>query len=482
MNHSERKEYRQQRKKLKRRRKESAKMEKESIKKQKKRYKEERKAKIKRDRKGESLIGYLFTSINPFKKHSKGQSKSSWLNLKARKQRRTALKDERRSLKRKKHNMRKQTSVMRKRIRQQRIDSFIHSVVGFLKHPIKRKKATKQQIILKRQIKIDSRKEAKRMIANYPSNVLRRFNNYWNWRWKKIRSVATSIGGFFKLLRSVFKFKELRRNYLFTAINSTILFILAFLSVYYLNQFITIYTAKIFDIPAVLFSYRIYWPLYTYSSLYSRMALILIFGSGPLINLALGFMFYRLYVFARWKTTFFKTYFIWAAIHSFTLFFGAYIVGVITRTGFVYSSEWLFLSNVFDVEEILFLIISVIVMVIIGYYSTKHFIMASNSSEIIEPKLRLVYMLSKVLIPWFFGNIALFLISYPNNPMELNLLLWVSVLVIIPIFTNYNTTTMRMVKLHRSNVKIRMGWLFLGILIVVMIIIRYFVHQGISFS
>ncbi|MEZ5196972.1 MAG: hypothetical protein R2764_11365 [Bacteroidales bacterium] len=393
-----------------------------------------------------------------------------------------ALKKERQSMKREQDKMRRQTSSMRKRIREQRIKGFTQAFIDFFKHPIKRKKATKQQILLKKQIKSDYRKETKRRIANYPSNVLNRIKLHWNWRLSNIKSIATSIGNFFKLIRSVFRFKELRRNYFYTAINSTVFFILAFLTVYYLNQFITIYTARIFDIPAVLFSYRIYWPLYTYSSLYSRVALILIFGTGPLINLLLGFLFYRLYVWSRWKTKYFKTFFIWAAIHSFTMFFGAYIVGVITRTGFIYSSEWLFLSNVFDVEEILFLIISVIVMVIIGYYSTKHFIMASNSSEIIEPKLRLVYLLNKVLIPWFFGNLLLFFVSYPNNPMELTMLLWVSVLVVIPIFTNYNTTTMQMLKLQKSYKKLHIAWAFLVLVGLILLFIRLFLQKGISFS
>ena len=478
MNRSERREYRIQKKKLKQRRKESARLEKESVRRQKREFKEQRR----RNRRNKSFLVSLFSYLNAFKRTSTKSVSSGRPSRNAKRERKRALKEEKLSLKREKSKMQKATAAMRRRIREQRIKGFIQSLVNFFKHPIKRKKATKQQLFLKRQIKLDSRKETKRKITNYPSHVLNRSKRFWTWHLNNLKSFVATVAGFLKLLSSVFKLKEIRKSYFYTFLNSTVLFILAFLSVYYLNQLITIYTAKLFDIPAVLFSYRIYWPLYTYSSLYSRMALILIFGTGPLINLILGFVFYRMYILTRWKTAFFKTFFIWASIHSFTMFFGAYIVGVITRTGFIYSSEWLFLSNVFDVEEILFLIISIIVMVIIGYYSTRHFILSSNSSNIIEPKLRVVYMISKVLLPWLLGNGVLFLHSYPNNPFELNLLLWVSILVIVPVFTNYNSTTMKMLKLQKTGFKMRIGWFFVIVLIIVLALIRFFIYKGISFS
>jgi len=164
------------------------------------------------------------------------------------------------------------------------------------------------------------------------------------------------------------------------------------------------------------------------------------------------------------------------------MFFGAYIVGVITRTGFIYTSEWIFLSNVFDVEEIVFMLVCLFMLVFFGYLSTKQFIYAANSDINVENKLRLYYMISMVLLPWIFGNLILYFMNYPRNPIELKLFYLVSILMIIPVFFTYNTLSIQMIKVPNLSGKVKLGWIYIILTIVAIILIRSFVYYGIRFS
>jgi hypothetical protein len=212
------------------------------------------------------------------------------------------------------------------------------------------------------------------------------------------------------------------------------------------------------------------------------MALVVIFGIGPVVSLILGFVFFRLYVITRFRSVFMKTFFLWSAIHAFNLFFGAYIAGVITRTGFVYSSEWLFLTGVLDIKEIVFLVLAVISLIIIGYYSTKHFLYTANAHNLIESKIRGMYIISKVMVPWILGNLILFLVNLPNNPIELLLLYLTTIVIVFMAFTNYNAPSLRLVKLPRQPVSFRIAWVFLILALLILAGLRLSLENGLNFS
>jgi hypothetical protein len=311
--------------------------------------------------------------------------------------------------------------------------------------------------------------------------IVQSISRFWQHRYDQISNLNRNIGSFASLAKGAFGKKELRNDYIKTMINSLVFFLLSFLLVYYVHQFATILTARAFNIPTKLYSYRIDWPLYTYSYLYTRRALVVIFGVGPAVCLLLGIGAYRLFLWARFRTVYLKSFALWTAFNSFNLFFGAYVVGVITRTGFVYTSEWLFLSNIFDVEEIILMIVSIIILMIAGYYATRQYLYSSNSAAIIEPKIRILFLHAAVFIPWLAGNLVLFAVNIPKNPLELILLYSTSSLIVIPIFTNYNTTTMQMLKLPRVPRKFRVGWVYLVIVMVIVFATRLLLKSGISF-
>ncbi len=298
----------------------------------------------------------------------------------------------------------------------------------------------------------------------------------------KLKQYAVGTWDSRYLIAILFKIREVRIEFSKSVLNSTILFVLAFLTVYYINNYVTIYTAQFFDIPTVLYSYRIFWPLYTYSSLYTRQALVATFGMGPFFCLLLAVLFLQM---PRWLKKYnfnFKLFALWLSFHAFNTIFGGYIAGVITRTGLMYAVEWLFLTAVFDKTEIILLILAVVAMFVLGFFATSYFLQAVNAKILREPKYRIFYLVGNVAIPWIIGNLILFLLNLPNNPTELLLLYTSSILIIIPIFSNYNSPRIQMMKFERVSGEFKVGWVYLLVAIAAFIYIRMMIYNGISYG
>lgn len=396
-------------------------------------------------------------------------------------QRKEFIAEERLSLKRERRERRRRIAAMRRKINAARIEGFRKNFLRFLKHPFGVSEIDEFDRKIMKKIRREYRRDQIQSFSKTPVSIMNSVAKFWKKRYAQLQNTGRDLAAFFQLVRTASSQPGLRLDYFKTLINSLALFLLSFLLVYYVHQFATILTARIFNIPTKLYSYRIDWPLYTYSYLYSRRALIVIFGMGPLLCLLMGIGAYRLFLAVRFRTVFLKSFLLWTTFHAFNLFFGAYIVGVITRTGFIYTSEWLFLSNVFDVEEIVLMIVSIVILLIAGYFSTRQFLLASDASGIIEPRYRILYLMSKVLIPWLSGTLILYGVNIPKNPLELVMLYGTSSLIVFPIFSNYNTTTMQMLKLPHVPRKFRVGWIYILVTLAAIFATRVLLRSGISF-
>ncbi len=475
----EKKRLKEKRKRLKQRRKEYVQEEKESIKRQKRALKEHNKAfKKRKSTSGKpfdffGLFGSLFKSAD-----NEGKNKA---RLKKH-QRREFIQNEKKSLRKERREMRRKLRPMRRKIRRDKWSHFKHQTRAFLKQPFKRRKKNEAEMILREQVRYDMKRMTLRKIASSPFDTAQSIARFWGNRRKRVEYSMSVVRGFFLEIRYVFNIKEIKVSLLKTLVNSIVMYVLAFLATYFLSQFVTVFIAYVFDIPSVVFVNRIYWPLYTYSSLYTRMALVAIFGSGPLFSLILGVGLIRLFFLMVRKTVYLKTFLLWAALHAFNNFFGAYIVGVVTRTGFVYSSEWLFLSDVLDVEEIVFLIVSLVVLVIMGYFSTKYFLQSANHSIITEKKLRKFYLLAKVGFPWIIGSGVLYAINFGKAPTELLLFYLTPILFIVPVFTNFNSLKLQFVRPAYRVSRFGFAWGYLVVLVLLIGAIILLLKDGLGFS
>ena len=169
------------------------------------------------------------------------------------------------------------------------------------------------------------------------------------------------------------------------------------------------------------------------------------------------------------------------AIHGMNLFFGAYVAGVITRTGFVFASAWIFFSHAFDIEEIVFMVISVVVLIIIGFVATRRFLSASLVTSIIQPKVRFFYIVAQVFFPWLFGSFLIYLTNFPHNPTEFMILLGSSFLMVLPAFFNYDSPANEQIKVSMPKRGLKTGWLYFIIFVVFTIFIKMVVYSGIRF-
>lgn len=264
---------------------------------------------------------------------------------------------------------------------------------------------------------------------------------------------------------------DLRRKFGFAYLHSTAYFILAFLLIYIIYQGITIAVASSYNIPIIWYYYQLKFPLYTYSPLYTRQALIVIFAMGPLLSLMLAFVFLRMYFTENTIAKRFKLFYLWGFICGANMFFGAYIVGVFTRTEFIYTSAWLFMSRTFDAEEIIFTAISTVMLIIIGRIVTPLFLLSSSSVTLIKPEFRLFFILSQVILPWLTGSLVLFLITLPNYYFPLILKTITPGLIMIPSLFLYNS--LQYENIHQSGV-IQRNYFRWGIVISVVVLLFFY--------
>ena len=283
-------------------------------------------------------------------------------------------------------------------------------------------------------------------------------------------------------LRLVFTSPDLRRKFGFAYLHSTAYFILAFIVIYIIYQAITIIVASSYDIPIVWYYYQLKFPLYTYSPLYTRIALVVIFAAGPIMSLMTAFFFLRSYFSNHHFFRRFKLFYLWGFICGANMFFGAYISGFLTRTEFIYTSEWLFMSHVFAVEEIAFTIISIAMLLIIGRIVTPLFMLSSGSVTMIKPEFRLHFILSVVVLPWLTGMGILFLITLPNYYIPLIIKTITPGLVVISALFLYNSHTFE--NIHKSGViqHSYFKWSIVIIAVAILFFYRLILSYGFKFS
>jgi hypothetical protein len=243
-------------------------------------------------------------------------------------------------------------------------------------------------------------------------------------------------------------------------------------------QAVTILVASSFNIPTIWYYYRVKFPLFSGSQLYTRAALISIFASGPLVSLALSFLFLKLFFNRKLRSQNLKLFYLWGFINGANFFFGSYIVGFITRTEFIYSTEWIFLSSMFDVEEIIFTVIAFTILLLIGRLVTPLFLLSSSSEKLISPGFRLFYVLGQVFLPWIIGVIAFQVLTTPEHYLPLTLKTLTPFLILIPSLFTHNSVRNENIQISGVARKNYLRWS----LVIIVFAILFFYRIILSFG
>ncbi len=384
----------------------------------------------------------------------------------------------------KKKNISKDEIFFRKKLREKRINDLKERLKRYSKLNFARKKST-SEIIKKRLLREKRKKQIRTFYMNFktlPSRTLKeiiKFYKDFKTFFRKTKNNWRNIIDYIKVIRND---NELKNKLLFTYFNSTTAFLFSYLSIYYLNQLITVIVSSAFSIPTVLYYFDIIYQIGPYSSLWNRFNIIVINGAAPFFSLLLAVIYYRFYKISKDRFKYFRLYFFWGMIFSFNMFFGAYLVGAVTRSGFIYFTEWIFFSYMFDIEEIIFMVTSVIALIAIGYFASHFILTIADTKLLITNKNKPYYKFMQLLLPYITVITIINIFSIPNITFY-NILLQLSLLfIIIPSMFNYEsyrTTQIVIIKTRQNYSFLRWS---LIITVLLLIIIRFILNDGIWFN
>jgi hypothetical protein len=197
----------------------------------------------------------------------------------------------------------------------------------------------------------------------------------------------------------------------------------------------------------------------------------------------MGLVYYKLFLPKDGFGPVARLFFLWLSFHSFNMFFGAYVAGVITDQGFGYVANWLFLGVIIKLTIAL---LSVFTLMVIGYFATKPLLETSNSSQRVSKNNRPYFILNQALIPWLIGGFILVLIKIPDKqPQHENIIVYDLIVLSTLVFTVLPTFFNNKAKADKLKIKakrrIKFVWLFMLVAILLVLAYRLGLADGLYF-
>jgi hypothetical protein len=202
------------------------------------------------------------------------------------------------------------------------------------------------------------------------------------------------------------------RNYLPYVVNSTMMFLLAYLVAWLTNQLAVIISASFFHIDSVLFYYEVMFPIGTVSRLWTVQNIIFITFSGPFFSLVTGSLYFILIIHRKKAKGNARMFFIWLIIHSFCMFFAAFVAGAVTRRGFGYVLSWTGMSIPL---KIVISSIFLSFLTLVGYLGSRYILETTNTVSRIRSNNRKIFLISQTVLPWLVGSLILTALKYPTS-------------------------------------------------------------------
>ncbi|MDO9512907.1 MAG: hypothetical protein Q7J34_14225 [Bacteroidales bacterium] len=274
------------------------------------------------------------------------------------------------------------------------------------------------------------------------------------------------------------------QRHIIGSINSVIIFLLSYVLVYLTYQLAVIFTSAAQGIDTVLYYYEVMFPIGNASPLWTPMGIIAITLSGPIVSLVLGLLYYRYGMRSERIKGLGRLFFLWMAFHSFNMFFGAFVAGVVTDQGFGYVANWLYMGIVL---KIFFSLVALFVLTYFGYRATPWVLSTSTTRQIINRYNRNYFILTQMLIPLIVGGALLLWIKIPNRlPQHENIMVYDSIILgallflVLPAYANWSA-----VPHYKSEGKARsrgrFGWIFLVSAVLMILLYRFGLQSGLHF-
>lgn len=265
---------------------------------------------------------------------------------------------------------------------------------------------------------------------------------------------------------------------------STAAFMIAYQIVWLFYQFAVMVVASFNDIDSVLYYYEVMFPIGNTSPKWTQTNIIFITLSGPLFSLIM-WAIYRHVILRRPRIgAAWRMFFIWLTLGSMMMFFGAFVAGAITRQGFGYVVNWLYMSIAF---RIFFSMIFLSFIIWLSWNIVSLLPESSGSDSWKNSKN--YYIFSRLIIPWLIGGSIMILLKITDivpqhdNVFDYDLIILCSFLfaVVPPLFNkkakpHYHNNRKTYARFHRSTA---IKWVLVAVLFVSLI--RFGILDGIHF-
>jgi hypothetical protein len=198
------------------------------------------------------------------------------------------------------------------------------------------------------------------------------------------------------------------------------------------------------------------------------------FSAGPVFSAFLGIVCLRFFFMFRKGKNWKRLFFLWGYHHGFNLFFGAYVAGVISRSGFRHASNW----AAIPVEIEYFIAIGAMVcMFLVGFLSVKFFLQMAISQSLLQQHRRNRFVAAMVFAPWFFGGLTLIALKTPMITYNEALIFLMMFTSVVPVFIAqrffYEVSIVKFEK------KLGINWISVAALALFLISFRYVLEDGI---
>lgn len=207
---------------------------------------------------------------------------------------------------------------------------------------------------------------------------------------------------------------------------------------------------------------------------WNQSNVITTFSSGPIVCAFVGMISLRMFFLYRKGKNWLRLFFLWGYHHGFNMFFGAFVSGVISRSGFRHATNW---AAIPPEIEFFMALGAVICMFLVGFLSVKFFLQMAISQSILVNHRRNRFITMVVALPWLLGGLTIILLKVPKvtyNEMLVFLMMFTSV---VPVYIAQRF--FYEVSIVRFDKKVTINWLFVGALALFMFSFRYVLDGGI---
>jgi hypothetical protein len=198
--------------------------------------------------------------------------------------------------------------------------------------------------------------------------------------------------------------------YLRSTINSTVIFMVAYQVSWLIYQLTVMVVASFSKIDSVLYYYEVMFPIGNYSPKWNQTNIIFITLSGPAISLVLWAV-YRFVILRKFHPGGqLRLFLVWLYLNSIMLFFGAFVGGAITRQGFGYVVEWLYINIAFRI------FLSLVFLSVIGWLTWKvvRFLPEYSGLDSFKHN-RYAFVISRLVVPWLVGGGIMVLLKLSDS-------------------------------------------------------------------